>query len=170
MAKQHFGADGAMVSLAEAITGSCMLVGALIMMAWGGGKRLALLMSCATMIVAPPIAVIGLLPPGGFWALVALMGFACVFLAWFHAPLMTLIQRHIGEDKAGRALGFFQMMIGLAVPVGVALGGAIAERTGVPALFTAAGLVFGALGAFMCASPSVRALDAPASGPPTAVP
>lgn len=38
MAKQHFGADGAMVSLAEAITGSCMLVGALIMMAWGGGN------------------------------------------------------------------------------------------------------------------------------------
>ena len=54
------------------------------------------------------------------------------------------------------------MMIGLAVPVGVALGGAIAERTGVPALFTATGLVFGALGAFMCAAPSVRALDAPA--------
>lgn len=105
MAKQHFGADGAMVSLAEAITGSCMLVGALIMMAWGGGKRLALLMSCATMIVAPPIAVIGLLPTGRFWALVALMGFACVFLAWFHAPLMTLIQKHVGEDKAGRARG-----------------------------------------------------------------
>ena len=162
MAKQHFGADGGMVSLAEAITGSCMLAGALIMMAWGGGKRLVLLMGCATMIVAPPIVAIGLLPPGGFWAFVALMGFACVFLAWFHAPLMTLIQRHIEEDKVGRALGFFQMMLGLAMPVGVALGGAIAERTGVPALFTATGLVFGALGAFMCAAPSVRALDAPA--------
>lgn len=121
-----------------------------------------LLMGCATLVLAPPIVAIGLLPPGGFWAFVALMGFACVFLAWFHAPLMTLIQRHIEEDKVGRALGFFQMMIGLAVPVGVALGGAIAERTGVPALFTATGVVFGALGAFMCAAPSVRALDAPA--------
>lgn len=113
---------------------------------------------------------IGLLPTGRFWALVALMGFACVFLAWFHAPLMTLIQKHVGEDKAGRALGFFQMMIGLAVPSASPWGGAIAERTGVPALFTAAGLIFGALGAFMRAAPSVRALDDPAPGPSTAVP
>lgn len=104
MAKQYFGADGAMVSVAEAITGTCMLVGAVIMMAWGGGKRLALLISATTVVVGVPFAAVGLLSRSGFWAFVALMGFGCIFLAWFHAPLMTLIQRHVGEDKVGRAL------------------------------------------------------------------
>lgn len=161
MAQQHFGADGGMVSIAEAITGTCMLVGVVIMMAWGGGQRLALLMSCTIVIVGFPIAATGLLPRSGFWAFVALMGFACVFLAWFHPPLMTLIQRHVGEDKVGRAVGFFQLMLGLAMPLGVALGGAIAEWTGLPALFTAAGLFFCILGAAMYAVPSIRDLDAP---------
>ena len=64
----------------------------------------------------------------------------------------------VPADRAGAASAISET----GLELGVALGGAIAERTGVPALFTAAGLVFGALGAFMCAAPSVRALDVPA--------
>ena len=154
MAQQYFGADGGMVSIAEAITGTCMLVGAVIMMAWGGGKRLALLISATTVVV-------GLLPRSGFWAFVALMGFGCIFLAWFHAPLMTLIQRHVGEDKVGRALGFFQLMLGLAMPVGVVLGGAFAEKMGGPVLFAAAGIFFCVVGVAMYAIPRIRDLDIP---------
>ena len=161
MAQQYFGADGAMVSVAEAITGTCMLLGALIMMAWGGGKRLALLISATTVVVGLPFAAVGLLPRGGFWAFVALMGFGCIFLAWFHAPLMTLIQRHVGEDKVGRALGFFQLMLGLAMPVGIVLGGAFAEKMGGPVLFTAAGIFFCVVGVVMYAIPHIRALDTP---------
>ena len=161
MAKQYFGADGAMVSVAEAITGTCMLVGAVIMMAWGGGKRLALLISATTVVVGVPFAAVGLLSRSGFWAFVALMGFGCIFLAWFHAPLMTLIQRHVGEDKVGRALGFFQLMLGLAMPVGVILGGAFAEKMGGPVLFTASGVFFCVLGAAMYVIPRIRDLDTP---------
>lgn len=161
MAKQYFGADGAMVSVAEAITGTCMLVGAVIMMAWGGGKRLALLISATTVVVGVPFAAVGLLSRSGFWAFVALMGFGCIFLAWFHAPLMTLIQRHVGEDKVGRALGFFQLMLGLAMPVGVILGGAFAEKMGGPVLFAASGTFFCLLGAAMYVIPSIRDLDTP---------
>ena len=61
MAQQYFGADGAMVSVAEAITGTCMLLGALIMMAWGGGKRLALLISATTVVVGLPFAAVGII-------------------------------------------------------------------------------------------------------------
>ena len=161
MAQQYFGADGAMVSVAEAITGTCMLLGALIMMAWGGGKRLALLISATTVVVGLPFAAVGLLPRGGFWAFVALMGFGCIFLAWFHAPLMTLIQRHVGEDKVGRALGFFQLMLGLSMPVGIVLGGAFAEKMGGPVLFTAAGIFFCVVGVVMYAIPRIRDLDTP---------
>ena len=161
MAKQYFGADGAMVSVAEAITGTCMLVGAVIMMAWGGGKRLALLISATTVVVGVPFAAVGLLSRSGFRSFVALMGFSCIFLAWFHAPLMTLIQRHVGEDKVGRALGFFQLMLGLAMPVGVILGGAFAEKMGGPVLFAASGTFFCLLGAAMYVIPSIRDLDTP---------
>ena len=131
------------------------------MMAWGGGRRLALLISATTVVVGLPFVAVGLLPRSGFWAFVALMGFGCIFLAWFHAPLMTLIQRHVGEDKVGRALGFFQLMLGLAMPVGVLLGGAFAEKMGGPVLFAASGTFFCLLGAAMYVIPSIRDLDTP---------
>ena len=89
------------------------------------------------------------------------MGFGCIFLAWFHAPLMTLIQRHVGEDKVGRALGFFQLMLGLSMPVGIVLGGAFAEKMGGPVLFTAAGIFFCVVGVVMYAIPRIRDLDTP---------
>ncbi len=161
MAQQYFGADGGMVSVAEAITGTCMLLGAVIMMAWGGGKRLALLISVTSVVVGLPFAVVGLLPRSGFWAFVALVGFGCIFVAWFHAPLMTLIQRHVGEDKVGRALGFFQLMLGVAMPIGTTLGGAFAEKVGLPLLFTASGVFVCLLGAAMYVIPSIRDLDTP---------
>ena len=74
---------------------------------------------------------------------------------------MTLIQRHVGEDKVGRALGFFQLMLGLAMPVGIVLGGAFAEKMGGPVLVTASGVFVGVLGAAMYAIPRIRDLDAP---------
>ena len=74
---------------------------------------------------------------------------------------MTLIQRHVGEDKVGRALGFFQLMLGLAMPVGMVLGGAFAEKMGGPVLFTAAGIFFCVVGVVMYAIPRIRDLDTP---------
>lgn len=74
---------------------------------------------------------------------------------------MTLIQRHVGEDKVGRALGFFQLMLGLAMPVGMVLGGAFAEKMGGPVLFTASGVFFCVVGVVMYAIPRIRDLDTP---------
>lgn len=67
MATQHFGADGTMVSVAEAISGTCMLVGSIVIMAWGGGRRLALLLCASAVLIAVPIIAAGLLPSTAFW-------------------------------------------------------------------------------------------------------
>ena len=50
MTYSHFGGDGFMASIAEATWGIGMIVGSGIIMAWGGGKRLALLMAVACIL------------------------------------------------------------------------------------------------------------------------
>jgi len=47
----------------------------------------------------------------------------------------------------------------LAIPIGTALGGAIAEVTGTPMFFTIDGVFILALAVGMALSPSVRTLD-----------
>ena len=135
-----------MVSIAEAVSGLCMLVGAGIIMVWGGGRRLALLLCASAVLVALPTIAAGLLPRDAFWVYVALMVVASVFMAWFNGPVMTLIQRYVPEEKTGRALGFFYAAIGIAMPAGVAIGGALAESIGVAPFFVVSGALFALIG------------------------
>ena len=65
------------------------------------------------------------------------MALAC---SWFNGPLITLIQRNVPEEKTGRALGLAMAAMGLASPVGIAIGGVAAEAMGVAAFFVADGL------------------------------
>lgn len=63
MTYQHFGGDGYAASLAEAAFGVGMLVGSGVLIAWGGGKRLAGLIAVAAVIVGAATAACGFLPP-----------------------------------------------------------------------------------------------------------
>ena len=160
MTYDHFGGDGYMASLTEAAFGAGMLVGSGILMAWGGGKRLAGLIAVACMIVGVATAACGLLPTDGFPAFLAFVAVMAVACAWFNGPLLTLTQRHVDDEKMGRAMGLLTAAMGLATPIGVAIGGVLAEQIGIAPFFLVDGLACLALGLVMYLPKSVRALDA----------
>lgn len=159
MTFSHFGGDGYAASVGEAAFGVGMLVGSVVLIAWGGGKRLAGLIAVAAVIVGACTMVCGLLPPEGFPVFVAMLGLMAVACAWFNGPLMTLTQRHVPDDKMGRAMGLLTAATGLAAPVGVAVGGMMAEQMGIMPFFLADGLACLVLGLVMYLPKSVRALD-----------
>lgn len=159
MTYDHFSGDGYMASVVEAAFGVGMLVGSGILIAWGGGKRLALLIAIAAVIVGATTAACGLLPPDafvGFVVLVAVMAVAC---SWFNGPTMTLTQRHVPDEKMGRAMGLLGAVMGLASPIGVAIGGVLAEAIGVAPFFLVDGLACLLLGFVAYLPRSIRALD-----------
>ena len=159
MTYDHFGGDGYMASLTEAAFGAGMLVGSGILMAWGGGKRLAGLITVACMIVGVATAACGLLPTDGFPAFLAFVAVMAVACAWFNGPTMTLTQRHVDDEKMGRAMGLLTAAMGLATPIGVAIGGVLAEQIGIAPFFLADGLACLTLGLVLYLPRSVRALD-----------
>ena len=160
MTYQHFGGDGYAASLAEAAFGVGMLVGSGILIAWGGGKRLAGLIAVAAVIVGVATAVCGFLPPDAFPAFIGLVAVMAVACAWFNGPTMTLTQRNVPDDKMGRAMGLLTAAMGLATPVGIAIGGVLAEAMGVAPFFIIDGLACLVLGLALYLPKSVRALDA----------
>ena len=160
MTYQHFGGDGYAASLAEAAFGVGMLVGSGILIAWGGGKRLAGLIAVAAVIVGVATAVCGFLPPDAFPAFIGLVAVMAVACAWFNGPTMTLTQRNVPDDKMGRAMGLLTAAMGLATPVGIAIGGVLAEAMGVAPFFIVDGLACLTLGLVLYLPKSVRALDA----------
>ena len=159
MTYQHFGGDGYAASLAEAAFGVGMLVGSGVLIAWGGGKRLAGLIAVAAVIVGAAPAACGFLPPDAFPAFIVLVAVMAVACAWFNGPTMTLTQRNVPDDKMGRAMGLLTAAMGLATPIGIAIGGVAAEAMGVAPFFIVDGLACLALGLVLYLPKSVRALD-----------
>ena len=151
--------SGYAVSMFAAVMGAGLLAGALALMAANPQKKLAFIIVVAAFIVGAGAFVSGLIPPDGYWLFVACVGVLAIACAWFNAPLMTLLQKGIPEDKLGRVMGLFTAMNGLAIPIGTALGGAVAEITGTPMFFTIDGVLILAIGAGIALSKNVRQLD-----------
>ncbi|MCL2883750.1 MAG: MFS transporter, partial [Coriobacteriia bacterium] len=140
MTAQHFHGDGYMASMAEGAFAVGMLVGSAILIAWGGGRRLVLVIVGAMLVVGLATAACGLLAPtmfALFIILVAVMSLACT---GFNGPLMALIQSNVPEAKLGRAIGLASAAMGLAAPLGIALGGLLAQAIGVAPFFVVDGL------------------------------
>ena len=159
MTYDHFGGDGYMASVVEAAFGIGMIAGSVILMAWGGGKRLAGLMAVAALLVGVTTSACGLLTSQMFPAFVALCALMAIGCAWFNGPLITLVQKNVPAEKTGRALGFVTAAFGLASPLGIAVGGVLAEAIGIAPFFLVDGLVCIVLGALVYLPKSVRALD-----------
>ena len=160
MVYSHFGGDGFAASLIAAIMGIGLLAGSLILMAVNPQKKLARIIVIAAFAVGGGATICGLIPSGGYWAFAVCIGVLAIACAWFNAPLMTLLQKSITDDKLGRVMGLFTAMSGLAIPMGTALGGVIAEYTGTPLFFFIDGIFIMAVGVVTGLSKSVRKLNA----------
>lgn len=179
MTSDYFMGDGWMASLVEAVFGAGMILGSGILMIWGGGKRLTRLIGIAAVVTGVLTSACGFLNPDMFVIFVILSGLMAVSCSWFNAPMITLIQRFTKEEKMGRAMGFTTALIGVSSPVGIAIGGVIAEGftiepvtllgltfsgfhfegTGILPVFIVSGAIMFALGVFIFAFKSVRTLD-----------
>lgn len=159
MVSSHFGGDGFAASLLAAVMGVGLMVGAVTLMALNPSRKLAWIIVLAALIVGVCAIVSGLMPSTAYWPFVARIGVLAIACAWFNAPLMTLLQKGIPEQKLGRVMGLFTAMTGLAIPVGTALGGVLAETLGTPLFFSLDGAFIALLGAAIALSPSVRQLD-----------
>ena len=159
MVFDHFSGDGYMASMTEASFGLGMLVGSVILLAWGGGKRLVRLVSVSVFLVGLVTAACGLLTSDMFVGFVVLCAVMAIAFAGFNGPFITIIQKNVPEEKLGRALGLITAMTGIASPVGIAFGGMLAEVIGIADFFLVDGILFALLAAIVYGFKRVRDLD-----------
>lgn len=159
MTYEHFQGDGYMASIAEATFAAGLLIGSTILMVWGGGKRLTLLIASACLFFGVLCSVSGLLHPSLFWVFAVLCAGMGLVSAWFNGPMMTLIQRNSSEETMGRIIGLVTAASALAGPFGIALGGVFAEFAGVALFFVVDGVLCAFLGVLIVSFKSIRALD-----------
>jgi DHA3 family macrolide efflux protein-like MFS transporter len=159
MTYSHFGGDGYMASLVEAVWGGCLLIGSGVLLIWGGGRRLALLITVAGLGIGITTLVSGLLAPDQFIVFVVLSGVMALFGAFFQGPLITIVQRESPEEKLGRVMGLSSASMSLAPPIGLIISGIVAEKTGVAWWFFLCGLLIAMLASLVYFLKPIRTLD-----------
>lgn len=158
MSMGYFGGTTTHAAIAETAFSAGMLVGGLVLGAWGGFKRRILTLGLSVILMGAGFAASGLLPTWGF------VGFAvlCVvmgFAAPFHGVQTAIFQERIAPECLGRVFSLSMSMMSLAMPVGLMLAGAFAEVIGVHNWFLISGLLVIAIALLMLSMPAIRSLD-----------
>jgi DHA3 family macrolide efflux protein-like MFS transporter len=161
MTYQHFEGSGYDAALVEAIYGVGFLVGSAILGIWGGGKRLYLLLCCSMIVCGLLFAASGLLPSHAFIWFVVLSGFMALAGAFFNGPMMTIVQRRVEPKKLGRVMALISSLMSLSAPVGLAVAGPIADKTGVAAWFVICGALLTVISIVALFLKNARSLDDP---------
>ncbi|TVX93455.1 MFS transporter [Paenibacillus agilis] len=158
MSMGHFGGTSVHVSIVEIVFAVGMLVGGLLLGAWGGFEKRAWSIIFSIALMGISLLISGLLPIDGFVVFVlcsALMGFSSPF---YSGVQMALIQEKIEPEYLGRVFGLLGSIMSFAMPFGLILSGIFADQIGIATWFALSGV--GVLGiAVLCVLiPSIREL------------
>ncbi len=145
-----FGDDVWRLSALEIVFSVGMMVGGIVISAWGGLKNKAhtLALGCAGMGFVT--LMLGVVP--NFWVYLAFMMLCGVCIPIWNTPSMALLQTHISPDIIGRVMGVYMMLSSLAMPLSMLIFGPIGDIIKIEWLLIATGIVIFAGGFVMLRS------------------
>jgi DHA3 family macrolide efflux protein-like MFS transporter len=139
MTTLHFGGGGYDAAIVEASFSIGFLLGSIVLGIWGGGRRLVRLIMISVAACGIVTVACGLLPSDAYWWFVILSGLMAIAGAFFNSPLVAVIQKNIAPEQLGRVLAVFGTLTSFASPVGLLIGGPVADVIGIAPLFAISG-------------------------------
>ncbi|MBN1121041.1 MAG: MFS transporter [Anaerolineae bacterium] len=127
---EYFGADVDGYAAMQTAFGIGLVVGGLIMSAWGGFKRHAVTMVGGFLAMGGFSVLIGLLPSNALTIAIGAMGLFGLSNAVAVAAIHALLQTTVPHDLQGRVMSVMMSLTSTAVMIGMALAGPISDLVG----------------------------------------
>ena len=138
-----FGPDVWRLTAIEVSFSVGMLLGGLLMTAWGGFKNRSLTMIAAFYLIGINQILLGVVP--NFWVYNAIMVVVGVTLPVFNTPAITLVQEKVDELYMGRVFGVLTMISAGFMPLGILFFGPLADRISIEWQLIATGVLLVAM-------------------------
>lgn len=138
-----FGPEQWKLATSEMLWSAGMVVGGLILAAWGGLRNRMTLVLIVTALWG--FFTIGLGVATNIWVFFGVMALYGCTLPGFTAAALTSVQELIPDQMLGRAMGLFNLILTLALPIGMAIVGPLADIINIRVLTVicgAVGLIF----------------------------
>jgi len=140
LVSKHF--DGGAIQLAwlEAAAGSGILIGGLLLSAWGGFKRRVITTLMGLIFLGFGLLVLGVLPSSAYNSAVMIMLLIGISVAMIDGPLFAVVQAVVIPDMQGRVFTLLLSAAKAMTPLGLAFAGPIADNFGVQCWYIVGGL------------------------------
>jgi DHA3 family macrolide efflux protein-like MFS transporter len=159
LVKNEFSGGALQIASMQSSWAVGFLVGGILLSAWGGFRRKIL-----TAILGMFGAALGLLFVGVAHQVAFQLALAGIFIAGLmnvliNGPAFALLQIVVAADMQGRVISLVISLANAMTPIGLAIAGPLADKTGVNAMFIFASLVFVFSGVFTLINPDVRNIE-----------
>jgi DHA3 family macrolide efflux protein-like MFS transporter len=156
---ERFSGGVARVGFMNSTLGAGLLLGGLVLSAWGGFSSKILTSMTALIGGGVGMLLTGISPPGAFW--LAVTG---IFVEGFmnpiiNGPFFALIQEKVAPEMQGRVFTLVMSFSMAVSPLGMALAGPVGDRFGVNVWFALAGVTMIGSGALSLLSPTIRNIE-----------
>jgi MFS transporter, DHA3 family, macrolide efflux protein len=143
---QHFKGGATELGWWQAISGIGMIVGGVVLGAWGGSKRRMLVSMSALALDGIAIAAVALSPQNGFWFATGML-----FLSGLLETICIGLQGAIGQaiippQMQGRVFSLVTSVSRVVAPLGLLAAGPVADAYGVPFWWLLTGIVLVIIG------------------------
>ena len=165
---KHFNGQALQLATLESFYGIGIIVGGLILSAWGGFKRRILTSLMGLLAMGVGCLVMGLLPPSAFAIAVAVGLYLGIVNPIVNGPLFAAVQAAVAPEMQGRVFTLIGTMAAAMSPIGLIIAGPIADKLGVQTWFIIGGIVTGLMGISSLFIPAImhfedgRSADKPA--------
>lgn len=146
LVKGHFGGDALQLGWLESSWGIGLVLGGLLLSAWGGFRRRVYTSLTGIVVQGVGIMLIGLAPANAFWLAVAGMFVGGVMNALVNGPMFAVLQAIVAPDMQGRVFTVVMSMASAAWPLSLAVAGPVADAVGVRPWYVVGGAISVAMG------------------------
>lgn len=143
---QHFGGAAPEMAAMEATWGIGMILGGLLLAAWGGFKRRIITSLMGVTLIGVLFVAMGLLPPWLFGAALVLSVLMGVMNPITNGPLMALFQSTVAPEMQGRVMSLLQAGAMAMSPLSLLVAGPVADAVGVQTWYLIGGVLCAAIG------------------------
>ena len=156
---RHFGGGALELGWMQSAYGLGYVLGGGVLSLWGGFKRRIATSLLGTVGISLGLIVVGLASPDAFWLGVGAWFFFGLTLPIATGPLHAIYQSVVPPEMQGRFFTLNRSVINMASPLGLAIGGPLADAIGVRALFIVGGAATLVVALVRAFTPAMLALD-----------
>lgn len=136
---RSFGSDVWRLTAIEIVFSGGMMIGGIIIAAWGGFKNRIHTMVMSTLVMGLGTFALGLIPV--FWIYLCFMGLIGVVMPAFNTPFTVLLQQKVEEDYLGRVFGVLGMISSIMMPMGMLVFGPVSDIIKIEWLLIGTGII-----------------------------